>query len=83
MASTDDLTSYIDAEPTPEGATRIGIAHGSIQGLGSEGEAKNYVSPNRADSAGLAYLALGDWHRQLVGWVELAKPIDIGRLMII
>jgi hypothetical protein len=65
MASADDLTSYMDAEPTPEGAIRIGMAHGSIQGFGSEGEAKNYVSPDRAESAGLAYLALGDWHRQI------------------
>jgi hypothetical protein len=36
MASTEDLTTYMDAEPTPEGAIRIGMAHGSIQGFGSE-----------------------------------------------
>ena len=65
LASGDDLTAYMDAAPTPEGAIRIGMAHGSIQGFGAEGEARNYVSPNRAEAAGLAYLALGDWHRQL------------------
>ncbi|MGH7248446.1 MAG: metallophosphoesterase family protein, partial [Pseudomonadota bacterium] len=63
-SSEDDLTAYMDNEPTPDGAIRIGVAHGSIQKFGSEGEAKNYVSPDRAQSAGLAYLALGDWHRQ-------------------
>jgi DNA repair exonuclease SbcCD nuclease subunit len=61
----DDLTAYMDSAPTPEGAIRIGMAHGSIQGFGSEGEAKNYIAPDRAEKAGLAYLALGDWHRQL------------------
>jgi hypothetical protein len=52
-------------ETTPEGAIRIGMAHGSIQGFGSEGDASNYVAPSRADEAGLAYLAMGDWHRQI------------------
>jgi DNA repair exonuclease SbcCD nuclease subunit len=65
MASAEDLTAYMDEEPTAEGAIRIGMAHGSIQGFGSEGEARNYISPDRAGSAGLAYLALGDWHRQI------------------
>ena len=64
-SSADDLSSYMDSESTPEGAIRIGLAHGSIQGFGSEGEASNYVAPNRADAAGLAYLAMGDWHRQI------------------
>lgn len=65
LASSDDLTAYMDAEPTPAGAIRIGMAHGSIQNFGSEGEARNFIAPDRADRAGLAYLALGDWHRQL------------------
>jgi DNA repair exonuclease SbcCD nuclease subunit len=64
-SSVDDLTAYMDEEVTPEGAMRIGMAHGSIQGFGSEGEASNYVAPGRADSAGLSYLAMGDWHRQM------------------
>jgi len=65
IATVDDLTAYMDGEATPEGALRLGMAHGSIQGFGSEGEARNYVAPTRAETAGLAYLALGDWHRQM------------------
>ena len=64
-SSDDDLTSYMDNAATPEGAIRIGMAHGSIQKFGSEGEAKNYIAPDRAEKAGLGYLALGDWHRQM------------------
>jgi hypothetical protein len=64
-ASPDDLTSYMNKEATPDGAVRIGMAHGSIQGYGSDGEAANYVPPTRADDSGLAYLAMGDWHRQM------------------
>jgi hypothetical protein len=55
----------MDSEATPEGAIRIGVAHGSVEGFGSEGEASNYVAPNRVDTAGLSYLAMGDWHRQM------------------
>jgi DNA repair exonuclease SbcCD nuclease subunit len=65
IASVDDLTGYMDKEATPEGAIRIGMAHGSIQGFGSDGEASNYVEPTRAVTAGLAYMAMGDWHRQV------------------
>jgi len=65
ISSVDDLTSYMDKEPTPDGAIRIGMAHGSIQGFGSDGEASNYVAPTRAETARLAYLAMGDWHRQV------------------
>jgi DNA repair exonuclease SbcCD nuclease subunit len=65
ISAVDDLTAYMDNAATPEGAIHIGVAHGSVQGFGSEGDASNYVSPGRADSAGLAYLAMGDWHRQM------------------
>jgi DNA repair exonuclease SbcCD nuclease subunit len=65
ISSSDDLTSYMDSETTPDGAIRIGMAHGSVRGFGSEGEASNYISPTRAETAGLAYMALGDWHRQM------------------
>src|SRR6202022_260061 len=65
ISSAGDLTSYMDNEVTPDGAIRIGMAHGSVQGFGSEGEASNKVAPTRAESAGLAYLAMGDWHRQI------------------
>jgi DNA repair exonuclease SbcCD nuclease subunit len=65
IANVDDLTAYMDKEVTPEGAIRIGMAHGSIQGFGADGEASNYIEPTRTDTAGLAYLAMGDWHRQV------------------
>jgi DNA repair exonuclease SbcCD nuclease subunit len=65
ISSAGDLTSYMDNEATPDGAIRIGMAHGSVRGFGSENDASNYISPARVDSAGLAYMALGDWHRQV------------------
>jgi len=65
ISSVEDLSAYMDKDATPDGAIRIGMAHGSIQGFGSEGEASNYVAPNRAHDAGLSYFAMGDWHRQI------------------
>lgn len=50
---------------TPPGALRIGIAHGSITEFGATGESTNLIPPDRARSAGLDYLALGDWHGHL------------------
>lgn len=47
---------------TPPGALRIGLAHGSITEFGAAGESSNLIPPDRAKSAGLDYLALGDWH---------------------
>lgn len=47
---------------TPPGALRIGLAHGSITEFGATGESSNPIPPDRAKSAGLDYLALGDWH---------------------
>ncbi|TVR10175.1 MAG: DNA repair exonuclease [Salinarimonadaceae bacterium] len=64
-AEASDLTAWMDDAPTPEGALRIGIAHGSVTGFDSQGEANNPVDPARPGKAGLAYLALGDWHRTL------------------
>ncbi len=61
----DDITAWMDFAPTPAGALRIGIAHGSITNFGHEGEASNLIDPTRAKSAGLDYFALGDWHRTL------------------
>ena len=43
IANVDDLTGYMDKEATPEGAIRIGMAHGSIHGFGSDGEASPEV----------------------------------------
>lgn len=60
-----DLTVWMDGAPTPPGAIRIGLAHGSITGFSDEQAASNPIDPARAKSAGLAYLALGDWHRTM------------------
>lgn len=58
-----DLTVWMDGAGTPAGALRIGLAHGSVKGFGSEGDSdREIVPPTRAESAALDYLALGDWH---------------------
>ncbi|GBQ71654.1 DNA repair exonuclease [Ameyamaea chiangmaiensis NBRC 103196] len=56
-----DPTTAMDDMPTPEGALRLGLAHGSVTGFGSDDTA-NLIAPDRARRAGLGYLALGDWH---------------------
>jgi DNA repair exonuclease SbcCD nuclease subunit len=61
-SETRDLTQYMDTAATPEGAIRIGLAHGSVVNFASEGDASNPIDPARAERAGLAWLALGDWH---------------------
>jgi DNA repair exonuclease SbcCD nuclease subunit len=64
-----DQTAWFDAAATPEGHVRIGLAHGSIAGrLPGQAEASNEIPADRAERAGLAYLALGDWH----GVIEIA-----------
>jgi DNA repair exonuclease SbcCD nuclease subunit len=57
-----DPTAWMDNVPSPAGALRIGLAHGSVQGFGSDGDANVPIDPARVKTAGLAYLALGDWH---------------------
>lgn len=59
---TTDPTQWMDNAATPSGAARIGLAHGAVQGFGSEGAQSVPIAPARRQSAGLAYLALGDWH---------------------
>lgn len=61
-STSSDPTAWMDAAATPAGTVRIGLAHGSVQGFGSAGEAEVPIDPARVKSAGLAYLALGDWH---------------------
>lgn len=58
----DDPTAWFDHAETPDGAKRIGLAHGPIRDFGSGTTAANLIAPDRARRAGLAYLALGDWH---------------------
>ena len=58
-----DLTAAMPAAATPDGALRIGLAHGAVQSFDEDGARRDEViPPDRARSAGLAYLALGDWH---------------------
>jgi DNA repair exonuclease SbcCD nuclease subunit len=58
-----DPTAWMDEAATPEGTIRIGLAHGSISAFGSDARSQpNLIDPARPARAGLAYLALGDWH---------------------
>ncbi|THF62947.1 DNA repair exonuclease [Pseudothauera nasutitermitis] len=58
-----DLTEWFAAAPTPPGCLRIGLAHGSVQGILAEDiDSPNPIAAGRAQQAALDYLALGDWH---------------------
>ncbi|HEV7258742.1 MAG TPA: DNA repair exonuclease [Bosea sp. (in: a-proteobacteria)] len=60
-----DLTDWMDRAATPEGALRIGLAHGAIQSFSEDGVGLEVIAPDRATRSGLDYLALGDWHGQM------------------
>ncbi|OWT74650.1 MULTISPECIES: DNA repair exonuclease [unclassified Achromobacter] len=58
-----DLTEWFAGADTPAGLPRIGMAHGSVQGILAEGiDSTNPIAAGRAAQARLDYLALGDWH---------------------
>jgi DNA repair exonuclease SbcCD nuclease subunit len=63
-----DLTDWMAKAETPDGAIRIGVAHGSIKTFGTAqdgtpaGDSDTIIPPDRAATARLDYLALGDWH---------------------
>jgi hypothetical protein len=59
-----DLTAGMADAATPAGASRIGLAHGAVQSFSEDGNPAQ-IPPDRAGTAGLAFLALGDWHGQL------------------
>ena len=59
-----DLTAGLADVATPAGALRIGLAHGAVQSFSEDGNPA-LTPPDRAATAGLAFLALGDWHGQL------------------
>jgi DNA repair exonuclease SbcCD nuclease subunit len=60
-----DPTAYMDEVELPDSVVRVGLAHGTVTGFGSDDkEVPNYIDPERPKKAGLAYLALGDWHGQ-------------------
>jgi DNA repair exonuclease SbcCD nuclease subunit len=63
--TTADPTASMVDMVTPPGALRIGLAHGSITEFSAAGGSANLIPPDRAASAGLDYLALGDWHGYL------------------
>lgn len=61
--TSEDLSISLDAMDTPPGLLRIGVAHGAVQGVLPEGvDSSNPIAPDRATTARLDYLALGDWH---------------------
>ena len=65
-----DLTSWFDRAETARDAVRVGLAHGSVANrLPDKAESGNPIADDRARSARLDYLALGDWH----GFVEIAE----------
>lgn len=58
-----DLTEWFAAAETPPGFMRVGLAHGSVQGILAEDiDSANPIVASRAAEAGLDYFALGDWH---------------------
>lgn len=58
-----DLTDWFDSAETPAGLLRIGLAHGSVQGILAEDiDSANPIAMDRPERARLDYLALGDWH---------------------
>jgi DNA repair exonuclease SbcCD nuclease subunit len=59
-----DLTAWMTTAET--GARfRIGLAHGRIRDFGTQDKTPDVIPPDRAELAGLDYLALGDWHGQM------------------
>jgi DNA repair exonuclease SbcCD nuclease subunit len=60
-----DLTEWMDACPTEEGVIRLGLAHGAVSTFSEDMRVEEVIAIDRAKRAGLAYLALGDWHGAL------------------
>ncbi|WP_405109628.1 metallophosphoesterase [Phaeobacter sp. BS52] len=57
-----DRTIWMDSAETPEGHLRIGLAHGAVLDFDRDQNGAETIATNRASSARLDYLALGDWH---------------------
>ncbi len=65
-----DLTQWFDRAETARDVVRVGLAHGSVANrLPDKAESGNPIADDRAATARLDYLALGDWH----GFVEIAE----------
>ena len=58
-----DLTAEFAQQVSAPGLVRIGLAHGSVQGVLAEGiDSSNPIAADSALRGRLDYLALGDWH---------------------
>jgi hypothetical protein len=58
-----DLTAHMPACETDPRAFRIGFAHGAVHDFSEDGaRGDGIIPPDRAATARLDYLALGDWH---------------------
>ncbi|OZI66507.1 metallophosphoesterase family protein [Bordetella genomosp. 11] len=58
-----DLTEWFAGADTAPGLLRLGMAHGSVQGiLADDIDSPNPIGADRARLGRLDYLALGDWH---------------------
>lgn len=58
-----DLTDWFVTHAPTDDLPRVGLAHGSVQGILSDDvDSPNPIASGRARSAELSYLALGDWH---------------------
>lgn len=65
-----DLTEWFDSAAAQPNAIRVGLAHGSVANrLPHRSEAANTIADDRANTADLDYLALGDWH----GTMQIAE----------
>ena len=61
-----DPTAWMATSERRPGLVRVGLAHGSVQGFGGDGESTfNRIDPRLPEMADLDYLALGDWHGTL------------------
>lgn len=90
-ASTVDPTGWIPVRAGSDDRIRIGLAHGALDML-PDGTSNFPIAATRAETAGLDYLALGDWHGMLVnsktaysGTIEPTKfgESDPGNVLIV
>lgn len=65
--SRQDLTAAFEHWQTDPALVRVGLAHGSVEGMLPETmETHNPIAADRPAQANLDYLALGDWHGTLI-----------------
>ena len=63
---TGDPTAWFATAEIAAVALKVGLAHGAVREfLHAEAESPNPLAHDRAETAGLDYLALGDWHSVL------------------